>query len=399
MPVKPFLLSAAITCALPCLPVLAQANDSPINVVNISSQIHQQPPRLLGRFYAKHFARYVTLTAPNGQPFYIVAQSHISDAQLQRCVNIVQHYLTNYPGSTYGADKSAIANQMADNGAILALLNGSDNGENPIAEDIEAQPLYAEEIQVEGGKWYMQQNYKHRDAAYEEILHWVHDFGIGVDSPNGQPAEHGAAPDFQKMIRRAQQDALQQRLWGVGESEWIDELTQENSLSQEYLAAVIDAYYGLWGAWQGSNTHSMWGIYAAKNRHILARKDPQGNSLMTAFFHPYLTYNAKLSPTLSGHFSLSFDEKKPYTHHARYLKDITLQGNHSISVTVNQYDNHITGNDAKNTVIFSGTQSQYRIEKGQGRTVVTDTVKNRDGSNTLRNIEVLQFRDKTVHLR
>ena len=36
---------------------------------------------------------------------------------------------------------------------------------------------------------------------------------------------------------------------GIGpeNASWVAELTQENSLSQEYLAAVIDAYYGLWG--------------------------------------------------------------------------------------------------------------------------------------------------------
>ena len=30
-------------------------------------------------------------------------------------------------------------------------------------------------------------------------------------------------------------------------SDWIDELRDEGSLTQEYLASVIDSYYGLWG--------------------------------------------------------------------------------------------------------------------------------------------------------
>jgi hypothetical protein len=46
----------------------------------------------------------------------------------------------------------------------------------------------------------------------------------------------------------------------------LKELTKENSLSQEYLASLVDSYYGLWGAWTESNSHGMWGIYIAKTR-------------------------------------------------------------------------------------------------------------------------------------
>lgn len=37
-------------------------------------------------------------------------------------------YLTNYASSEYGNDKSSVANKMAENGATLLLLNGSDDG-------------------------------------------------------------------------------------------------------------------------------------------------------------------------------------------------------------------------------------------------------------------------------
>ena len=47
---------------------------------------------------------------------------------------------------------------------------------------------------MEGGAWYMQNDWNHRDAALEEILHLVHDAGIGIDRP-GYPA--GAAPALQ----------------------------------------------------------------------------------------------------------------------------------------------------------------------------------------------------------
>lgn len=364
----------------------------------VVSPIKTDIPTALGRVYQQHFNRYIQFTAPNGQSFYIVAQQQISDEQLRRSANIASHYLSNYPNSTYGADKSAIANEMANNQAILALLNGSDNGENSVTEKINAQPLYEEEIQVEGGDWYMQQNYRHRDAAFEEILHWVHDNGIGIDEPDSGVVERGAAPQYQQRIRQAQQYALNNQLWGIGEDEWIDELTEENSLSQEYLAAVIDAYYGLWGAWNERPTHSMWGIYLPKDRAEIATKDPKGLAVVQQFFHPYLTYNARIDANFNGNFSLKLAADKPYTQHSQYLKDITLLGNHPVSVTVNGWNNHIIGNDGDNTVIFSGKADEYTVSKANHQVVVTDKVADRDGKNTLENIEQLQFSDKPIKL-
>ena len=74
-------------------------------------------------------------------------------------------------------------------------------------------------------------------------------------------------PKYQSEIRQAQKNALSTNLWGIGADRWINELTDENSLTQEYLAALIDSYYGLWGGWTDSNTHGMWGIYVAKTRN------------------------------------------------------------------------------------------------------------------------------------
>lgn len=119
---------------------------------------------------------------------------------------------------------------------------------------------------------------------------------------------------------------------------------------------------------------------------------------MPQFFHPYITYNARIDSRLTGNFSLKYDTTKPYTHHSRYLKDITLLGNNSVSVTVNELDNVITGNEGTNTVIFSGTALEYVITNSDGIITVIDTVANRDGNNTLTNIEKLQFKDKTSTL-
>lgn len=286
---------------------------------------------------------------------------------------------------------------MADNGAILLLLNGQDDGTNP-ATNLGGQPLYQNEIQVEGGNWYINQTYDgHRDASFEEILHLVYDYGIGVDQ---NPEFMGALADYQAEISSAQIVALNDKLWGIGSPDWIAELTLENSLTQEYLATVIDSYYGLWGAWSGSDTHGMWGGYVAKIRAEISSEDPLGAKLMdNKFFHPYLTYDARIDASFEGDFSLKFNANLGYTHHAQYLKDVTLTGDNNSNVIVNGFDNRITGNAATNIVFFSGSSAQYTIEKqSDGSTLISDMVDNRDGVCRVIHIEQAAFSDTNIDL-
>jgi hypothetical protein len=352
-------------------------------------------PEALLNTYSKalNFNRYTKVDTPDGNAIHIVVQDKVNDNQVVRARNILQHYLTNYPCSVYGEDKSAVANKIAENGGVLLLLNGVDDGTNAAAE-LDGQPLYYGEMQVEGGSWYINQNYDHRDASYEEILHFVHDYGIGVDQ---SATFNGVLPEYQAEIRAAQITALSDKLWAwpASQASWITELTAENSLSQEYLASVIDAYYGLWGAFEGQ--YGMWDMYIAKVRDDLAEKDPQGAAIMdNKFFHPYLTYNARIDESFIGDFSLSFNASLPYTHHSQYLKDVTLTGTNSSNVVVNQRDNHITGNSAENTVIFSGASSEYQISAENGQVTVQDMQDNRDGLNTVISIEKLKFSDTTM---
>ena len=371
------------------------SENQPIGQANPELGIENIIPSNLGKEYSANFNRYTKVVTPNGGKIHIVAQSNLSDEQIVRARSTLEHFLKNYPGSEYGDNKSELANKMAENGAILTLLNGQDDGNNPV--EVNGQALFENEIQVEGHPWYINQDYNnHRDATYEEILHLVHDYGIGIDGHNSFP---GAMPKYQSEIRQAQKNALSTNLWGIGADRWINELTEENSLTQEYLAALIDSYYGLWGGWTDSNTHGMWGIYVAKTRNEIFLEDPVGGEIMNnKFFHPYLTYNARIDSSFNGVFSLKFDSLKPYTNHSQYLKDITLLGNNDTSVYINQLDNNITGNKGTNTVIFNGNSSEYIINITDIETFVTDKVSNRDGINILKGIEKIKFTDQTIEL-
>ena len=277
------------------------SENQPIGQANPELGIENIIPSNLGKEYSANFNRYTKVVTPNGGKIHIVAQSNLTDEQIVRTRSTLEHFLKNYPGSEYGDNKSELANKMAENGAILTLLNGQDDGNNPV--EVNGQALFENEIQVEGHPWYINQDYNnHRDATYEEILHLVHDYGIGIDGHNSFP---GAMPKYQSEIRQAQKNALSTNLWGIGVDKWINELTDENSLTQEYLAALIDSYYGLWGGWTDSNTHGMWGIYVAKTRNEIFLEDPVGGEIMNnKFFHPYLTYNARIDSSFIGIFSL-----------------------------------------------------------------------------------------------
>ena len=371
------------------------SENQPIGQANPELGIENIIPSNLGKEYSANFNRYTKVVTPNGGKIHIVAQSNLTDEQIVRARSTLEHFLKNYPGSKYGNNKSELANKMAENGAILTLLNGQDDGNNPV--EVNGQALFENEIQVEGHPWYINQDYNnHRDATYEEILHLVHDYGIGIDGHNSFP---GAMPKYQSEIRQAQKNALSTNLWGIGADRWINELADENSLTQEYLAALIDSYYGLWGGWTDSNTHGMWGIYVAKTRNEIFLEDPIGGEIMNnKFFHPYLTYNARIDSSFNGIFSLKFDSLKPYTNHSQYLKDITLLGNNDTSVYINQLDNNITGNKGTNTVIFNGNSSEYIIDITDIEISVTDKVSNRDGVNILKEIEKIKFTDQTIEL-
>ena len=362
----------------------------------ISLNIKKTLPKDLDSEYKKYFNRYAKITASNGKYIYILAQKTISNEQILRVKNVLSHYLKNYEGSVYGSNKKELINQMANNQARILLLDGEDNGENPVGE-LEGQPLYKNEIQVEGGKWYISQDYEHRDATFEEILHLVHDKGIGVDGANSYS---GVLKDFQKEIRLAQVYALKNKIWGIGyeNKNWINELRDENSLSQEYLASLIDAYYGLWGAWEGNS--SMWGIYSPKDKEDIIKKDVLGNKILNnKFFHSYLTYNARIDASFKGTFFLEFNKSILYTSHSRYLKDITLLGKNNTKVKVNELDNNITGNKGINTVLFSGKYNEYIIIEKNEIIIVEDKILNRNGKkNRLKNIEIIQFLDKSINL-
>lgn len=364
-------------------------------------------PQSATKLFRDTFCKYTVITAPNGKVIEFFAQNQISDEQMIRARSILAYYLENVPGSRYGSDKTAVINAMANNNARLVLLNGSDDGTNSF--NGAGQPLYDSELVVEGSAAYINNDYpNHRDAAFEEILHLMHDTGIGTSGPNGTPA---ALPAYTAVLDKARENAMQKKRWptasvDAGTAQWIEELRAEGSLSQEYLASVIDSYYGYWGAYT-AKAGGMWGIYAAKTRADVARLDPMGLAAVKDYFNPYVTYTARIDPSFQGTFSLSYDAANPYTHKSQYLVHAQLLGSNNSNLTGNAADNRLAGNAGTNrldglagndSAVFKGPYSGYSISVSGAEVIVQDAVANRNGVVTAVNIENFVFSDGTYKL-
>lgn len=367
-------------------------NVSNNHCVTNNSEGIRQLPSTSNALYKTTFCKYLALTVDNGQRIGFYAQDNISDDQLIRAQRILKFYLT---------DKQAIANQMANNNAHMMLLNGAD-GDIELSENLQGQPLYEKEMITEGSPGYLSSDFEtYRDASFEEILHLMHDYGIGTES---QP---GADPDYSTQIKQARENAMEHNIWPASTVDqdtrnWIEELRAEGSLSQEYLASVLDSYYGLWQGF--TEPGGMWGIYTAKSRADIQRQDPLGYAVMQQFFKSNLEYMARIDPGFSGTFSLQLDSNQHYTYKSQYLTHVRLTGSNDSNVLGNHLNNQLGGNsgsnvldgaDGEDIVLLQGNLSDYSLQKNGHTILIQDSINNRDGTIEIRNIEQIKFSDVT----
>lgn len=365
--------------------------------------------------FRDYFVKYTKFAAPNGKPIHILAQDGWTDDQIKHGRNVLQHLLTDFPGSRYGNDKSAIANAMADRKATMVFFNTEEDLNEAMragladATDLSMQDLRANESPAVGDEDYM--GHVTRDAAYEEVWHLVHDYGI-------KPT----LPDMIAEMRTAN-DAAASNGWRA----WPEDEPQEHP--NEYVGVLIDNYYDLWAVtptlYEGRDIepgdvpegHSHFGRFFAGSRAQVQEQAPLGYALIEKFFHPYLTYTPELPEGFGGTFSMALDPAQAYTYKSRHLRQATLSGTRDASITGNRHDNVLTGNSGNNgleggggndelvggegedTAVFTGSASEYNIVYNQDSVAVRDLQENRDGTDLLRDVELLRFSDSLVRLR
>jgi len=253
-------------------------------------------------------------------------------------------------------------------------------------------------------------------------LHFMHDMGIGVDGANTTP---GVLPAYQTEIRAAQDNADNNnyQIWPMGaqtDPSWYNELNTENSLSQEYLASLVDSYYGFWEAWNdagepNSATRGMWGEYISKTRAEIQTEDPMGWAIMPKYFSPMININMDIDPSFTGIFNMTRTPTQPYTYKSQYLQHTTLTGTNTSGLKGNDFNNNLNGNNSNNTlegvkgndhidckggtadkVLFTGNYADYTFIINADHYIVTDGIANRDGIDTVYNCEILKFADQEI---
>ena len=361
-------------------------------------------PDTVGKTLTGLFTKYTKHVAPNGKPIHIFGQSRVSDLQMVRAREILKYHLTDAPGTKYGSDKAAIANRMGD---VRATLIYTDTQARAFAmysilepSELRFQDLYATESPVEGDYVYVHNAAKTgdfftRDASYEEIMHLVH--GKGIED---------ALPEYHAAIVKAEKRAVDAGIYKYG-----------RLAPHEYIISGFDIYFGLWEHDPQGDGTSFGEEYPYHTRAEMKAGDRPLYDLVDQYWPDYLTYNAYIDPLFEGTFTIAFDENIEYTLKSRYLVNVTLTGGQDTNILGNDQDNQLTGNEGDNringgagddligggegsdTAAFSGDQSEYRIEASGTRTVVSDSVAGRDGTDELTGIEVLAFRDQGVEIQ
>ena len=307
-------------------------------------------PESIDSIFSAVADKYTHIPTPNGDVIPFLIQDMFTDSQVLHARRVLESFLSNVPGSEWGDNKEAVANAIAQTGAILFLLNDESEYENPNLLElfdlgVKGQDLLSIEVFPEGTDEYM--NSSERDATYEEILHFVHVFGIQI-----------ALPAMQAYIENAMEDALQGNYYIP-----IGDLPEEN-YDEEYFAIGLESYFGLWSHNPNGDGFSGDGEYPFIQRTDMALGDPLLYNLILEFFGENWQYTAVLPSDFNSTFYLKRETALDYSFRSQFLNDVVLTGVNSSSIIGNDFTNHFYGNDGNN--IFQGFMDNDTIHGGSG---------------------------------
>lgn len=327
------------------------------------------------------FKWYTKVTAPNGKPIHLLAQNNWTKEKVAYTRTVLENYLTSDLTLIYG-NKTEVANNIANSYGAMTMFNDA-NSVSSNNSGINGQDLQADETVAVGSPEYLDLSV--RNAALEEILHFVHDLGLSI-----------TFPQFQKDLESATAYSIDNYFFvpwsGLPVADYDNEL----------LAAFNDSYWG--------TTEHNAGLdkpYVFLSREASEVGDIQTTNLMRSLLSPYMQSTQLISSSFNGTFYLTKTSSLPYSNQSQYYKSIKLLGENNSNVEGNSLDNSFTGNKGNNSfngllgtdnVYFSGSFSEYTIVTSGAVTTVSDNIGNRDGEDKLTAIEVITFSDTIIHL-
>ncbi len=356
-------------------------------------------PESIDPMFTSVASRYTHIVAPNGDPIPFLIQDNFTDIQILHARRVLESYLTNIPDTQWGSNKTLIANSIGATNAILFLLNDESEYDNPdlwalIDAGVDGQDLLATEVFPEGSPAYI--NSTERDATYEEILHFIHGYGIQL-----------AAPGMQTAIVSAMDIAISGEYYNP-----LSDLPLED-YDEEYLAMGLECYFGLWAHDPSGNGYCGDQEYAFINREAMEVGDSLLFSIISGFLGDTWEYAAVLPESFGSEFHLQQDNNLNYTYRSKYLKNVNISGGSSASIYGNDYinsffgssgDNHfqgfsgddiINGSDGIDRAIYVGEREEYVVippyATEDSSLQVLDIQPDRDGTDHLYDIEEIEF--------
>ncbi len=360
--------------------------DVPVSYPTISVEISEiiRDVSHINSRYQENYDQYIMFVPENKIPFYLFIQKGVSEARSIRSKEILEWFLTDVAGSQYGDDKTEVANKIGENGGVILLLTGAHrDADNLPGNQLPGQELYESETPVPGDEWYMTQVREHRDAGFEEILHLVHDTGIGATTD-------GALEEFNAEIASAVEENAKKGLLSLREG--------FDSNPQEYFAGIVDCYYGLLDA---VGRERSFGRYTLTTREKVIAQDALGHGIITKFLPPYISVPFSLDPQFSGTFKMHLATEK-YTRRSQYLSHLRIAGTNDVNVEGNAQDNIIIQNPGDNRidgaqgvdiVFYEKPYNGFTIKKTDGTVQVQGS-----GTDLLDNVEYIVFKDAVVKI-
>ena len=356
-------------------------------------------PNSVDQMISSVFQKYTHLEVSGENVIPILAQSEILDHQILHVKKILKEYVTDVPNTLWGSNKAALKNALSMSNAFLMLLNDEEEYENPDLQILfengaKGQDVLGTEIFPEGSAIYM--NSSERDATYEEVLHFVHNYGIKNSFPAMQTA-------IDVAMSAAMSNGYYVPLSDIPDEDYDD----------EYLALLMEVYFGLWAHDPEENGFAGGNEYSFINRDEMLIGDSLGSNIIIEFLGDRWRYTPELPSSFSGIFSLSFDSSLAYTNRSQYLKNINLNGENNITIVGNNFSNRIHGNSGDNIFTGLGLDDYFNGGEGTDRFVflgdydeyaildaadwndyimsVVDLISNRDGNDTLVQVEQMNF--------
>ncbi len=344
------------------------------------------------------FQRGTVVRTAHGDPIHILAQRGVSPLVTQQVRSALKEVLAPVRGSAWGEDKRAVAQALADQPAVLMIFRSQASVPEwrpgtLAGTKLSGMALLADTVYLEGDP--RTDVPGNPDEALAAAVRLVYEFGI----PEALPA-------FAERMERATADAIER---GVLDAAAFDGYTLRQ-IAAVHLATALEVSYGMW---QGAGRPAR-GFYAPTTRAELTSLDPVVADLVHAFFLPYRQGERLVWPGFGDAYSLDPKAQPAHAPRRSLIANLTLVGGQDAALEGNGLDNRLVGNAGDNdfrglagddvilggqgldTASYRGFVDQYHVEIEGDLVYVIDLAPGRDGSDVLRDIEILRFRDAEI---